>query len=146
MLFCWRRARLCRAIGRPSTSSRCSRKAASRTRNRVDGYNVDGYNVDGYNKVFIPGEFYNVGGKTKWYGAALLRFAPHEFLPDEAHQCLGWPIGCDELSPYYDEAEQLLCVNRFDNEPELQSLLDRITAADKPGSRRRCRSASSGRS
>ena len=46
--------------------------------------------VDGYNKVFIPGEFYNVGGKTKWYGAALLRFAPHEFRPDEAHQCLGW--------------------------------------------------------
>jgi choline dehydrogenase-like flavoprotein len=86
--------------------------------------------VDGYNKVFIPGEFYNVGGKTKWYGAALLRFAQHEFRPDEAHQCLGWPIGHDELAPYYDEAEQLLCVNRFDNEPELQSVLDRITAAD----------------
>jgi choline dehydrogenase-like flavoprotein len=86
--------------------------------------------VDGYNKVFIPGEFYNVGGKTKWYGAALLRFAPHEFRPDEAHQCLGWPIGYDELASYYDEAERLLEVNRFDNEPELQSLLDRITAAD----------------
>src|SRR5512132_1136892 len=86
--------------------------------------------VDGYNKVFIPGEFYNVGGKTKWYGAALLRFAPHEFRPDEAHQCLGWPINYDDLAPYYDEAEQLLCVNRFDNEPELQSLLESITAAD----------------
>ena len=35
--------------------------------------------VDGYNKQFIPGEYYNVGGKTKWYGAALLRFSPHEF-------------------------------------------------------------------
>ncbi len=44
--------------------------------------------VDGYNKQFIPGEYYNVGGKTKWYGAALLRFSPHEFDADEAHQCL----------------------------------------------------------
>ena len=40
--------------------------------------------VDGQNKEFIPGEFYNVGGKTKWYGAALLRFAPHEFGPTDA--------------------------------------------------------------
>ena len=38
--------------------------------------------VDGYNKTFIPGEYYNVGGKTKWYGAALLRFSPHEFGAD----------------------------------------------------------------
>ena len=30
--------------------------------------------VDGQNQVFYPGEFYNVGGKTKWYGATLLRF------------------------------------------------------------------------
>ena len=86
--------------------------------------------VDGYNKQFIPGEYYNVGGKTKWYGAALLRFSPHEFDPDPAHQCLGWPFGYDELAPYYDEAERLLSVNRFDNEPELQALLDKITAAD----------------
>ena len=86
--------------------------------------------VDGYNKQFIPGEYYNVGGKTKWYGAALLRFAPHEFDADEAHQCLGWPFGYDELAPWYDEAERLLHVNRFDNEPELQGLLDRITTAN----------------
>jgi choline dehydrogenase-like flavoprotein len=86
--------------------------------------------VDGENKQFIPGEYYNVGGKTKWYGAALLRFSPHEFDSDEQHQCLGWPFGYDTLAPYYDEAEALLHVNRFDNEPDLQSLLDRITSAD----------------
>ncbi len=51
--------------------------------------------VDGYNKQFIPGEYYNVGGKTKWYGAALLRFSPHEFEADPEHQCLGWPFGYD---------------------------------------------------
>ncbi len=86
--------------------------------------------VDGAAKEFTPGEFYNLGGKTKWYGAALLRFAPHEFAADPAHQALAWPFGYDELAPYYDEAEALLHVNRFDNEPELQALIDRIVAHD----------------
>ncbi|MBK8176726.1 MAG: GMC family oxidoreductase [Rhodospirillales bacterium] len=86
--------------------------------------------VDGYNKQFVPGEFYNVGGKTKWYGAALLRFSPHEFEADAAHQCLGWPFGYEELEPWYDEAERLMSVNHFDNEPELQALIDRITNTD----------------
>lgn len=86
--------------------------------------------VDGDNKEFIPGEFYNVGGKTKWYGAALLRFEPHEFEADTAYQCLAWPFGYDEFASYYDEAEELLHVNRFDNEPELQALIDRIVEHD----------------
>ena len=86
--------------------------------------------VDGRNKEFVPGEFYNVGGKTKWYGAALLRFSPHEFGADAAHQCLAWPFGYEHLPPYYDEAEALLHVNRFDNEPELQALIDRIVEHD----------------
>jgi choline dehydrogenase-like flavoprotein len=86
--------------------------------------------VDGYNKVFVPGEYYNLGGKTKWYGAALLRYAAHEFAADEAHQCLPWPFPLEVLRPYYAEAEALLHVNQFANEPELQALLDRIVAAD----------------
>ena len=84
--------------------------------------------VDGQNRSFVPGEFHNVGGKTKWYGAALLRFSRHEFEADAAHQCLGWPFGYDDLAPYYDEAERLLAVNRFDNEPELRQLIDKVTA------------------
>lgn len=86
--------------------------------------------VDGQNREFIPGEFYNVGGKTKWYGAALLRCSPHEFEADPDHQCLAWPFGYDTLAPYYDEAEGLLHIDTFDNEPELQALLDKITASD----------------
>ena len=86
--------------------------------------------VDGQNREFIPGEFYNVGGKTKWYGAALLRFSPHEFEADPDHQCLAWPFGYDELEPYYRQAESLLHIETFDNEPELQALLDKITSAD----------------
>ena len=82
-------------------------------------------------RTFVPDEYYNVGGKTKWYGAALLRFAPHEFDADPVYQCLAWPFGYEELEPYYDEAEALLSVNRFDNEPELQALIDKICRSDE---------------
>jgi hypothetical protein len=41
---------------------------------------------------FILAKYYNVGGKIKWYGAALLRFSPHEFAADESFQCLPWPL------------------------------------------------------
>ncbi len=82
--------------------------------------------LDGHGGRLVPDEYYNVGGKTKWYGAALLRFSPHEFEADPDHQCLAWPFGYGELAPYYDEAERLLHVNRFDNEPELQALIDKI--------------------
>ena len=81
---------------------------------------------DHQGKTFVPGEFYNLGGKTKWYGAALLRFSPHEFEADAAHQCLPWPIAYAELAPFYDQAEQLLGVRHFEHEPELQALLARL--------------------
>ena len=32
--------------------------------------------VDGRGQALEPEEYFNVGGKTRWYGAALLRFAP----------------------------------------------------------------------
>jgi choline dehydrogenase-like flavoprotein len=81
---------------------------------------------DGRGGQLVPDEHYNVGGKTKWYGAALLRFSAHEFAADPDHQCLAWPFGLSELEPYYDEAERLLHVNHFANEPELQLLIDKI--------------------
>ena len=37
---------------------------------------------DGKGGHLMPDEHYNVGGKTKWYGAALLRFSAHEFAAD----------------------------------------------------------------
>ena len=81
---------------------------------------------------FVPGEFYNVGGKTKWYGAALFRFRPVEFEAEPDFSLLGWPFGYEELKPFYDEASELLKITHFDNEPQLQALLDKITSAD-PG-------------
>ena len=86
---------------------------------------------DGSGKPFIPtGEHYNLGGKTKWYGAALLRFSAHEFDADPAFQCLAWPFGLPELEAHYAEAERMLHVNHFKNEPELQSVIDKVVARD----------------
>lgn len=86
--------------------------------------------TDNRNRKLAPGEYYNVGGKTKWYGTALLRFSPHEFNADPDFQCQGWPIGYADLEPFYAQAEQLLQINHFDNEPQLGRLINRITQAD----------------
>lgn len=85
---------------------------------------------DGHGHEFTPSEFYNVGGKTKWYGAALFRFRPEEFQAEPNFSLLGWPFGYAELEPFYDEASNLLEITTFANEPELQSIIDRIVAAD----------------
>ena len=82
--------------------------------------------VDGRGRRLTPEEHFNVGGKTKWYGAALLRFAEHEFLPDAAHGCAGWPLAASDLAPYYAEAEQLLGVRTFACEPNLARILARL--------------------
>lgn len=63
--------------------------------------------------VVYPEEHFNLGGKTKWYGAALLRYAHHELEADLQHRCLPWPIAYEVLEPYYQEAERLLAVRQF---------------------------------
>ena len=83
-----------------------------------------------------PEEHFNVGGKTKWYGAALLRFSADEFLPDPSHNCRGWPITASDLAPYYDEAERLLGVRTFDCESDLARIDARLQ-----GSKSRWRSS-----
>jgi choline dehydrogenase-like flavoprotein len=81
---------------------------------------------DGSGRRVVPEEHFNVGGKTKWYGAALLRFAREEFRADPAHGCRAWPVPCDELERYYDIAERLLGVRRLSPEPDLARLLDTL--------------------
>jgi choline dehydrogenase-like flavoprotein len=83
--------------------------------------------LDRNGESFAPEEYFNLGGKTKWYGAALARFEPHEFEADSAHQCLPWPMAYQELAPYYDQAEQLLKVHRFEPEPDLQAIVSKLT-------------------
>ena len=75
---------------------------------------------------FVPEEYFNLGGKTKWYGAALLRFAPHEFEADPAHQCLAWPVRYQDLEPYYNDADRLLGVHTVEPEPDLERIVARI--------------------
>jgi len=79
--------------------------------------------LDGSSRQFRPEEYFNVGGKTRWYGAALLRYGPHEFGADMAHDCPAWPLDPLELNRYYDEAEALLGVRAFDCEPDLARIV-----------------------
>src|SRR5690242_5962634 len=69
--------------------------------------------LDGRGNRLTPEEHFNVGGKTKWYGAALLRFGEHEFRADAAHGCVAWPVSIADMAPYYKEAERLLGVRQF---------------------------------
>jgi choline dehydrogenase-like flavoprotein len=81
-------------------------------------------------KEFAPEEYFNIGGKTKWYGAAVLRYAPHEFEADPAHQCLPWPLQYQDLAPYYEAAERRLGVHIFPGEPNLSAIVQRIQHKD----------------
>lgn len=65
--------------------------------------------LDGDGRPFNPGNYYNVGGNSKFYGAVLLRYRQADFAP-LAHiggTTPGWPIAYDELEPCYTRAEQL---------------------------------------
>jgi choline dehydrogenase-like flavoprotein len=70
--------------------------------------------VDGITgKTFQPGSHYNVGGATKFYGAALFRLRPDDFgaVRHEDGWSPAWPIGYGDLEPYYGEAEWLYHVH-----------------------------------
>ncbi len=82
--------------------------------------------LDRHGERCCPEEYFNVGGKTKWYGAALLRYGRQEFAAEPAHQCLPWPISYDDLAPYYDVAERRLGIRRFAAESDLQRIAARI--------------------
>ena len=64
-------------------------------------------------KVFHPGIHYYVGGNTKVYGAALLRFRRQDFGEVKHHGglSLAWPVTYEDLEPYYTEAEHLYHVH-----------------------------------
>jgi choline dehydrogenase-like flavoprotein len=82
--------------------------------------------IDGSGRRVVPEEHFNVGGKTKWYGAALLRFGAHEFRADAGHGCRAWPFPYEILEPYYGAAERLLGVRRIMPEPDLARLLEQL--------------------
>lgn len=89
---------------RPSTHDRSDRAIF------VDGhYRPKEEWLDGEGKPFNPGNYYYVGGNSKFFGAVLLRYRKEDFLP-LAHMggtTPGWPISYDDLEPFYVRAEQL---------------------------------------
>jgi choline dehydrogenase-like flavoprotein len=60
-----------------------------------------------------PHTNYNVGGNTKFYGAALFRMRERDFGPLTHADGISpaWPIAYDELEPYYTKAEHLYRVH-----------------------------------
>jgi choline dehydrogenase-like flavoprotein len=99
---------------------------------------------------FQPQVHYFVGGATKLYGAALYRLRPQDFGELRHHDGISpaWPIGYDELEPYYTQAEQLYEVHGargedpteghasapypfppVSHEPRIQQLADDLAAA-----------------
>jgi choline dehydrogenase-like flavoprotein len=101
-------------------------------------------------RAFQPQVHYFVGGATKLYGAALYRLRPEDFGELRHHDGVSpaWPIGYDELEPYYSRAEQLYEVHgvrgedptegpasapypfpAVSHEPRIQQLADDLEAA-----------------
>ncbi|WP_323768015.1 GMC family oxidoreductase [Marinovum sp.] len=64
---------------------------------------------DGQGRAFNPGNYYNVGGNSKFYGGALIRYRAEDFRPLRhiGGTTPGWPISYADLEPFYTEAEQL---------------------------------------
>lgn len=97
---------------------------------------------------FRPGMHYNVGGNTKFYGAALFRLREEDFkeIKHFGGTSPAWPIQYEDLKKYYLEAEKLYHVHGkrgsdptepFDaepypelplpHEPRIQEVFDELT-------------------
>ena len=69
--------------------------------------------LDKDGKPFYPGIQYYVGGNTKVYGAALLRFRERDFGEVRHHGGISpaWPLSYEDFEPYYTKAEYLYHVH-----------------------------------
>ena len=65
--------------------------------------------LDGDGNAFNPGNYYYLGGNSKFYGAVMLRYREKDFEPLEHGEGVtpGWPISYAELEPWYGAAERL---------------------------------------
>ena len=60
-------------------------------------------------KAFSPGNYYYVGGNSKFYGAVLFRYRVEDFqvLHHMGGSSPAWPISYDTFEPWYQKAEAL---------------------------------------
>ena len=65
--------------------------------------------LDGEDRPFSPGNYYMVGGNSKFYGAALIRYRAEDFSPmrHQGGTTPGWPISYEAIEPFYAKAESL---------------------------------------
>jgi choline dehydrogenase-like flavoprotein len=64
---------------------------------------------DAAGAAFNPGNYYNVGGNSKFYGAVLARYRREDFSSLEHLDGISpaWPFAYEELEPWYSRAEAL---------------------------------------
>src|SRR3546814_6117321 len=65
-----------------------------------------------------------LGGRTNHWGRISLRFSQKDFK----HKSIGglgddWPIGYNDVKPYYDKVDRLIGVRSEEHTSELQSLM-----------------------
>ena len=94
--------------------------------------------LDGEGRPFNPGNYYNVGGNSKFYGAVLLRYRREDFS-SQRHMggtTPGWPIAYESLEPWYQEAEKLFEVRGVlgedPTEPPHSGTYDHRPVPDEP--------------
>lgn len=61
---------------------------------------------------FLPGNYYYVGGNSKFYGAVMYRYRSQDFLPRRhlRGSSPGWDLTYDQMEPWYARAEALFRV------------------------------------
>ncbi len=86
---------------------------SSRAINLQARYNTKEVWRDEHGKPLHPHTNYNVGGNTKFYGAALFRLRKRDFTELQHHEGISpaWPISYEQLDPYYTAAERLYHVH-----------------------------------
>jgi len=68
--------------------------------------------LNGAGEPFNPGNYYCVGGNTKFYGAVLLRYRAEDFgrLQHSGGVSPEWPISYEDFEPWYQSAEEMFQV------------------------------------
>ena len=100
---------------------------------------------------FNPGNYYYVGGNSKFYGAVLIRYRAEDFstIVHRDGTTPGWPFAYDELEPWYTRAERLYQVRGalgFDpTEPRAFRALSASRRSRRARHRGRARAAEEGR-
>lgn len=63
-------------------------------------------------RKFLPGNYYYVGGNSKFYGAVMYRYRAEDFLPRQHLRGAspGWDLTYAQLEPWYAQAEALFRV------------------------------------